>query len=89
MLAHFNIITHPRNHYHDNIFNIIIHACKDGQIEAVGHLQREIARAMKFLMGTMLHAEVTSQRYRRSTLVQVGLALHSSARNYLIDICSS
>ena len=52
-------------------------AYKDDDTLTVGHLPCEIAQATKFLMdrGAVMHAEVTSQRYRRSPLVQGGLEI--------------
>ena len=60
-----------------DVFAISIRAYKDGDTLNVGHLPREIAQATKFLMdrGAVMHAEVISQRYRCSPLVQGGLEI--------------
>ena len=43
----------------------------------VGHLPREISRPTKFLLvkGAVIHAEISSVKYRHSPLVQGGLEL--------------
>ena len=65
------------NHEQDNPFDIFaIKVCtEDGSI--VGHLPREISRPCKFLLdrGASIVAKLTSEKYRRSPLVQGGLEI--------------
>ena len=50
---------------------------ENGSEKIVGHLPREISRPTKFLLarGAVIHAEISSLKYRPSPLVQGGLEL--------------
>ena len=50
---------------------------ENGNEKIVGHLPREISRPTKFLLarGAIMHAEISSEKYRPSPLVQGGLEL--------------
>ena len=82
------------SHDFGNVFDVFaIKTCKpDGTV--VGHLPREISRAIKFLLDRVVHisAILTSTDYRRSPLVQGGLEgackvivkLRATVRNHLL-----
>ena len=63
----------PENAF--DVFAIALLVPADENALVIGHLPCEIFRATKFLMGrgAEFKAEVSSQRYRRSPLVQGGL----------------
>ena len=50
---------------------------ENGKEKIVGHIPREISRPTKFLItrGAVMHAEISSDMYRKSPLVQGGLEL--------------
>ena len=62
-------------HQGNNAFDVFaIALCAENGL-VIGHLPRELSRATKFLLdrGVAMRAEVCSQTYRRSPLVQGGL----------------
>ena len=61
-----------------NLFdNFAIKVCKVGNENAVGHLPREISRITEFFMdrGAIVSAQLTSEHYRRSRIVQGGMEI--------------
>ena len=68
------------NHEPENAFDrfaIKMFIQENGKEKIVGHLRREILRPTKFLLarGAVMHAELSSDKYRKSPLVQGGLEL--------------
>ena len=63
----------PENAF--DVFAIALLVTADENAVVIGHVPRGISRATKFLIdrGAEFKAEVSSQRYRRSPLVQSGL----------------
>ena len=62
----------------DNPFdNFAIKVCEEGKSTPVGHLPREISRATKFFIdrGASVKAQLISEHYRRSPLVQGGMEI--------------
>ena len=62
----------------DNPFDpFAIKVCEVGKMDVVGHLPREISRATKFFMdlGGKVSVTLTSEHYRRSSLVQGGMEI--------------
>ena len=68
------------NHEPENAFDrfaIKMFIQENGKEKIVGHLPPEISRPTKFLLarGAVMHAELSSDKYRKSPLVQGGLEL--------------
>ena len=65
-------------HENQNLFDqFAIKVCEIGQENPVGHLPREISRVTKFFMdrGAIVSAQLTSEHYRRSPIVQGGIEI--------------
>ena len=72
------------NHEPENAFDrfaIKMFIQENGKEKIIGHLPREISRPTKFLLarGAVMHAELSSDKYRKSPLVQGGLELSCKA----------
>ena len=63
--------------------------CEVGKSDVVGHLPREISRATKFFMDRVGKATVTltSEHYRRSSLVQGGMEIACPMRSSIPGTC--
>ena len=67
----------------NNVFDIFaIKVCEKESNRTVGHLHKEITRATKFILdrGAIVVAEVSTDHYRRSPLVQGGIPCKITVR---------
>ena len=66
-----------------------IKVCKVGNENAVGHLPREISRITKFFMdrGAIVSAQLTSEHYRRSRIVQGGMEIACKVTVKILGTC--
>ena len=66
-----------------------IKLCEVGNENAVGHLPREISRVTKFFMdrGAIVSAQLTSEHYRRSPIVQGRMEIASNVKVKIPGTC--
>ena len=76
---------------HNSFDRFAIKVIEVGNENAIGHLPREMSRVTKFFMdrGVIVSAQLTSEHYRRSPIVQGGMEISCKVTVKIPDRCAN